>query len=154
MQSEQHQDIYGRCYCGAIQFSITDGTKPHWAGFCHCRDCRQAHAAPIYQYVYVEKSCFKIVEGADLLKWYTRNEALRNIFKRYFCSVCGSRVYNDSIIQEEGKELELCGTFPSLFDDQQIATDSIWSPKEHVYCAESIVGMSMIQDGLPQFDST
>lgn len=151
MQSEKYQDIYGQCYCGGVRFSIVAGTRPFYAGYCHCRDCRQAHASPIYQYVYVEKQYFRIIEGSELLKWYTRSESARERFKRFFCQNCGSKVYNYLRTEEDNKEVELYGTFPSLFDNQEIATNSTWSPQRHVRCAESIMDVSLIQDDLPRF---
>lgn len=151
MQSEKAQDIFGRCYCGAVRFSIAAGTRPFWAGYCHCRDCRQAHASPIYQYVYVGKQYFEVVAGSELLKWYTRAESARVSFKRYFCEHCGSKVYNYLRTEEDNSELELCGTFPSLFDDQETATNSTWSPRKHIHCAQSIMDLSLLQDDLPRF---
>lgn len=152
MATEKDQDIHGRCYCGGVRFSIAAGTKPYWAGYCHCRDCRQAHASPLYQYVYVKKPTFRITEGEELLKWYTRLESARDRFKRFFCERCGSKVYNVLLIEEDGKEVDLRGTFPSLFDDQEVATSSTWSPQEHVYCGESIMDISVIQDDLPKLE--
>ena len=151
MQSEKHPDIHGRCYCGSVRFSIGAGTQPFYAGYCHCRDCRQAHAAPVYQYVYVEKQHFRISEGSESLRWFTRSEAARGNFRRYFCVDCGGRVYNYLRIRKDSTEVELCGTFPSLFDDQRTATSSTWSPRKHVHCAESFLDLSTLQDSLPRF---
>ena len=151
MKNEDVQDIYGRCYCGAIRFQIAAETKPLWAGYCHCIDCRQANAAPIYQYVYMEKQYFKIIEGATLLRWYTRADPNKNSLKRYFCDRCGSRIYNSLVTEKDNSELELCGTFPSLFDDQEIATNETWSPRMHVFCAESMMDLTLIHDDLPRF---
>ena len=149
MDGTEEQEIHGGCYCGGVRFEIAADAQPSVAGYCHCRDCRQAHAAPLYQYVYVEASAFRIVEGADLLKWHTRNAAVRDRLQRYFCGQCGSRVYN-AYRTEGGRDLR--GTFPSLFDDQELATNATWSPREHVFCAESIMDVSAIKDGLPKYE--
>jgi hypothetical protein len=151
MPSGDEQDIHGGCYCGGVRFRIAGGTKPHWAGYCHCRDCRQAHAAPIYQYVYVKEPFFEITQGEGLLKWFTRVESRRDVFRRHFCDRCGSKVYNSLIVEEGGNSVSLRGTFPSLFDDQSVAKSEVWSPREHVYCAESIMDVSVIEDGIPRF---
>lgn len=151
MKNEKTKDISGRCYCGAVKFLIAAETQPFFAGYCHCRDCRQAHAAPIYQYVYLEKQHFQVTEGSELLKWFTRTELARDNLKRYFCERCGSKVYNYLRIEKDNSEVELCGTFPSLFDDQEIATNNTWSPQKHVRCAESIMDLSLLQDNLPRF---
>ena len=39
------------CRCGQVEITLSTLT-PVLAGFCHCEDCRRAHAAPIYHYVY------------------------------------------------------------------------------------------------------
>ncbi|MEX2650002.1 MAG: GFA family protein [Alphaproteobacteria bacterium] len=152
MNTPGDKDIQGSCYCGSVRFSISAGANPYWAGYCHCRDCRQAHAAPLYQYVYVREPEFRVIEGAHLLKWFTRTESRKDEFKRFFCTICGSKVYNFLIFEDNGNKIELCGTFPSLFDNQETATNSTWSPREHVYCAESIMNISSIQDDLPKAD--
>lgn len=150
MSNQNNQDIHGRCYCGGVRFSIAAGTQPFWAGYCHCADCRQAHASPLYQAVYMEEPAFRITEGEELLKWYTRSESARDRFKRFFCTRCGSKVYNTQRFEQDRKELEHRGTFPSLFDDQEIATNSTWSPRNHLQCAESIMDVSLLQDDLPK----
>lgn len=150
MATEKDQDIHGRCYCGDVRFSIAAGTQPFAAGYCHCKDCRQAHAAPLYQYVYVREPAFQITDGEELLKWYTRSEPASHRLKRFFCTRCGSKVYNVLLVEDDGKELDLRGTFPSLFDDQEIATSSTWSPRKHLQCAESIMDISLLQDDLPK----
>lgn len=151
MNNKNIQDINGRCYCGAIRFQIAAETEPFWAGYCHCKDCRQANASPIYQYVYVEKQYFQIIEGSALLRWYTRADPERNSLRRYFCDRCGSKIYNYVLTDKDNSEVELCGTFPSLFDDQEIATSNTWSPRMHVYCAQSIMDLSLLHDDLPRF---
>ena len=151
MPTQNDQDVRGGCYCGAVRFLIAAGTEPYWAGYCHCRDCRQAHAAPVYQYVYVKEYSFRISDGAHLLKRFTRVESRRDVFKRYFCERCGSKIYNSLVFSKDGIDIDLRGTFPSLFDNQEIATSVIWSPKEHVYCGESIMNLSLLHDDIPRF---
>ena len=153
MTNKEPQDIYGRCYCHSIRFLISNDAVPVMSGYCHCLDCRQAHAAPVYQYVYVNKQNFQVFKGLDLLSWYTRSETRRKHFKRYFCTNCGTKVYNQLNTKRNGSYLNLCGTFPSLFDDQNFATSDIWSPKKHVYCAEAIMDLSKIDDELPRCEN-
>jgi hypothetical protein len=148
--SETTNDIHGRCYCGAVKFSIAADTKPLLAGYCHCKDCRQAHSAPVYQYVYMDQEKFSITDGKDLLNTYTRNESVTDHFRRYFCSQCGSKVYNFMHYSRDNNNIDLCGTFPSLFDDQKIAMSNVWSPKKHVHCSESILDLECFTDSLPR----
>ena len=121
--------INGRCYCGDVQFSTIPGTRPIIAGYCHCRDCRQAHAAPVYQFVYLDASRFEIVSGYDLLNSYVRDDSRRDRFKRYFYMRCGTRIYNYWFYERNNQNRILSGTFPSLFDNQEVAMSSRWSPK-------------------------
>ena len=39
------------CRCGQVEITLSTRT-PVLAGFCHCKDCRRSHAAPIYHFVY------------------------------------------------------------------------------------------------------
>ena len=146
MQSDG--EVTGRCYCGSVAFGIGAGTVPVLAGYCHCRDCRQAHAAPLYQYAYIARDAFSIDRGEHLLKWYTRSETESPRFRRYFCSQCGSKVYNTLLYTRDGQELR--GVFPTLFDDQSIATNETWSPRKHVWCAQSLMDLARFQDDLPR----
>ncbi|MBX2869394.1 MAG: GFA family protein [Acidiferrobacterales bacterium] len=150
MENAKQKDIYGRCYCGSVRFSIAAGTKPHWAGYCHCKDCRQANAAPLYQYIYVKKQYFQIIEGKQLLRWYTRADPNINNLKRFFCERCGSKVFNSVTAKKADRDVELCGTFPSLFDDPVIATSATWSPRMHVHSDQSFMDLSLLQDDLPR----
>ena len=143
-------DILGGCYCGTVRFQIAGGTQPAMAGFCHCLDCRQAHAAPVYQYVYVDSNCFRIVSGDDKLAWFTRSAKSRENFRRYFCRRCGSRVYNTLNRRAETAAGRYIGTFPTLFDNQQLATDNTWGPRKHVGCMEAILDLESWSDGLPR----
>lgn len=144
-------EVKGGCYCKGVRFLIPSGVRPIFAGYCHCLDCRQAHAAPIYQYVYVYESEFSITEGSDLLKWYTRSEAARDHFKRYFCVNCGTKVFNSFNGEFGGGQLSAICTFPSLFDDQLIAKSETWTARIHEFCSDSILDLSQLNDGLTRF---
>ena len=143
-------DISGGCYCGAVRFRIPGDTRPAMAGYCHCLDCRQAHAAPVYQYVYVDSACFSILTGDDQLAWFTRNEIVRDNFRRHFCRQCGGRVYNTLLRPAGSAAAKYIGTFPSLFDNQQLATGTIWGPRKHVGCVEAVLDLATWDDGLPR----
>ena len=154
MTEEFGQDVLGGCYCGEVRFRIVAGAQPKWAGYCHCQDCRHAHAAPLYQAAYVDARAFQITQGEHRLSWYTRSQAQAGElnFKRYFCQRCGTRVYNTTRTEHDGATVDECGTFPSLFDDQLVATNATWSPRDHVQCAESIMKLSALKDDLPKYD--
>jgi hypothetical protein len=148
MGTEENQAIDGGCYCGGVRFVIASGAKPMFKGYCHCRDCRQAHAAPLYQFAYMVERDFRIVEGSELLEWYTREESRREAFKRFFCKRCGTKVFNYMILEPNGEEVR--GVFPSLFDDQKIAESDVWAPDKHVNCGAAIMDLSAFIDDLPR----
>jgi len=123
----------GRCYCGGITFRVSDScdasppppsplinppllTPPPSppgsvrALFCHCDSCRRAHAAPLYQVVYLPESCFEITAGAHLLQPFARSPAH---VVRSFCGACGSRVCN----RVPAKPSLGVGFFPNLLDE-------------------------------------
>ena len=74
MNDDNAHNILGGCYCDTVRFSIAAGTQPVWAGYCHCQDCRKAHAATLYQAVYQELAvsdtwnpCQHIFSGESIL---------------------------------------------------------------------------------------
>ena len=56
------------CRCGQVEITLSTQT-PVLAGFCHCEDCRRAHAAPIYHYVYGSSAniCVKTGQSKKVL---------------------------------------------------------------------------------------
>jgi hypothetical protein len=88
----------GRCYCGSIVFSVPV-EEPIKAGYCHCDSCKRAHAAPLYQVVYIASSGFKIDQGSELLQPFRKSPPLIQNGKecqviRSFCRKCGSKICN------------------------------------------------------------
>ena len=60
-------------------------------------DCRKAHSAPLYHCCYVPINTFKITEGEENLKYFQgKNQNL----KRYFCSSCGTKIYNHLVKED------------------------------------------------------
>ena len=150
MNGDTAQGVLGGCYCGGVRFSIPARTLPVWAGYCHCTDCRLAHAATVYQAVYVDEQDFRLDRGSELLRWYTRSESSREHYRRHFCARCGTKVYSNLRRGPDGEEVKLIGTFPSLFDDQDVAASDTWSAKLHIFCAESLMDLSQLHDDLPR----
>lgn len=150
MPNDRAGNIVGGCYCEAVRFSIPAGTQPVWAGYCHCRDCRKAHAATLYQAVYVEEAAFFITGGTELLRWYTRMESRRVHYQRYFCVQCGTKVFSKLETVKDGQDVKWIGTFPSLFEDQELALSGTWRPWQHIFSGESILDLSLLHDQLPK----
>lgn len=87
------ESITGRCYCGKVQFRVKS-TRPTLSLYCHCTECRRAHAAAVYFVHYFKAEEFEYTEGEGLV------QTLRNVtnperdFSRNFCSACGTRLVN------------------------------------------------------------
>src|SRR3990167_6297711 len=141
-------DITGGCYCGAIKFRIT-AKKALFSTYCHCKECRVAHSAPLYLTGGVRASDFHIDKGEELLKdHYAPNHPSK--LNRRFCSVCGTRIYN-SLTMDEPSWLPVgkyCSTFQSLYDN---GIPEEFKPTCHVYTSEAVMDVSKITDGLPQY---
>lgn len=102
--------------------------------FCHCDSCRRAHAAPLYQVVYLPESCFEITAGAHLLNAFARSPAH---VVRSFCSVCGSRVCN----RVTAKPSLGVGFFPNLLDESsQRALPEVTGGEE---AHDNVVGLKL-----------
>src|SRR3990167_1690994 len=140
--------ITGGCYCGSIKFKIT-AEKPLFASYCHCKECRVAHSAPIYATCCVKDTEFIIEQGQELLKdYFSPNHPAK--LNRRFCSNCGSRVYN-SLQMSDGGWLpagNYVSTFQGLFDNNHVP--DAFKPTNHLFTKEAIVDVSKIDDGLPK----
>lgn len=150
MSPEDDKDGLGGCYCGEVRFLVPRGVRPLLSGYCHCVGCRQAHAAPIYGVAWVLAPEFSITQGREGLKWYTRSDITRAHLRRYFCTNCGTKVFNAYEGPFGGQHVSVAGIFPSLFDDQVLARSERWAPQVHMHCEESLVDLSIFNDGLPK----
>lgn len=124
----------GNCVCGGINYIVT--AKSVRSVLCHCKDCRKAHSSPLYNCAYFPKEFFQILKGESLLKYYQgKNQNLQ----RYFCSNCGTRVFN-SLIKDGVQEV---GVFPSLFKDK---VPEIYNPIYHVWTSEACLPMELFEN--------
>lgn len=150
MSAANENDVTGRCYCGEVRFLIPRDVQPLLSGYCHCVGCRQAHAAPVYQVAWVPSAALEITQGRDLLKWYTRSQVTREFLRRYFCTNCGTKVFNSFEGPFGDQQISAAGVFPTLFDDQSMAQSERWAPSVHMHCEESLLDLTQLNDGLPK----
>ena len=148
MPKDSAKDVVGGCYCGEVRFLVTGLTDPLVSGYCHCQSCRQAHAAPIYEVAWITAADFSVTQGEDRLRWYTRSEDAREHLRRYFCTNCGTRVFNTFNGPFNGQDVTVTGIFPTLFDDQIQARSARWAPRIHTHCEESLINVAHFDDGL------
>lgn len=142
--------ITGGCYCGSVRFRIAAATVPVLAGYCHCTDCRRAHAAPVNHYAYVDPTAFEITAGPSELIRFSRQDGGGP--ERYFCGQCGTRLYS-MIEQSDGVERRsLLGSYPALFDDRSKAAHPDWIARKHIHCKEAIFDIDRLRDRLPRWE--
>eukprot|EP01064_Diplonema_japonicum_P028405 TRINITY_DN4353_c0_g1_i1.p1 TRINITY_DN4353_c0_g1~~TRINITY_DN4353_c0_g1_i1.p1 ORF type:complete len:145 (+),score=25.84 TRINITY_DN4353_c0_g1_i1:43-477(+) len=130
-----------QCYCGGVEIELDTSTAPDISTYCHCDDCRKAHASPLYQAVYNgDKNKVKILKGKSLIKEYRKEGAP---LVRAFCTECGSRVYNDH--DHIGM-----GVFPGMFSP---ALPDSHKPNLHFLVKEAIFPLDKLSDSLPRVNS-
>jgi len=78
------QQIRGKCYCGAVQFTLIGPTD--FCGHCHCESCRRSHAAAFVTWTSVPADRFSFARGEANVTWYRSSESIL----WGFCRTCGS----------------------------------------------------------------
>jgi len=147
------EQVEGRCYCGEVEFKIRS-MGPAKSIYCHCKNCRLAHAAPLYLVQYFTEAEFEVAKGSSLVKEARLRRPSRT-FKRYFCSECGTRIYNWLKIEEERNEFSVgtyAGAFPALYDNG-VPSGYQWQPTAHCCTSEAIIPLHMLSDGLDRFEA-
>ena len=73
----------GGCQCGAVRYELSGELGPLIN--CHCRFCRRAHGAAFATSMPITTSHLSMRSGEADVKQYRQ---------RYFCGVCGARLWN------------------------------------------------------------
>ena len=128
---------HGSCLCGSVKYSINDDLK--FVVNCHCRFCSKAHGAAFTTLLFMPLNKFEVVEGQTLLASY-EVKTLNSL--RVFCSLCGTRLYNNS--PSKGMISLIVATLDTDAELRPIANINIGSK-----CS-----WYQINDELPQFRST
>ncbi len=123
----------GSCKCGAVKFEV-DG-DPTWSGYCHCRDCRKATAAPVSAFVVFKKGDVHWTGSAP--EQYQSSEHVI----RTFCATCGSPISYQFDGWPDRIDLYTC-----LFDD----ADSL-PPTAHIWYPQKLSWLH-VEDALPKYD--
>merc|ERR1712063_228154 len=142
----------GRCYCGEVQYEVSS-EKVMFSAFCHCKECRRAHACAVYSVSVVPVSNFTVTKGEDHVKDFfpkPKWDPEGKMMSRCFCSNCGSRVFNKFIISEDAPAMmppgEYRGFFHGSLDCAEIPEP--FKPTQHFWCSEAIAPLP--DDGLPK----
>ena len=72
------ETLNGTCLCGGVEYEVQD---PQALGYCHCTRCQHWTGSSLAGVV-VAKENFRYTKGEDLVK-------------TYFCSNCGSSIFDD-----------------------------------------------------------
>jgi hypothetical protein len=127
----------GRCFCGAVEFSLSG--EPEAMAYCHCGSCRHWSAGPVNAFTLWQPDNFKITRGADNIAGFdkmaiTKSEA--GTSNRKWCKTCGGHVF----IEHPPMGVVDVPAF--------IIEGLSFTPGFHVHYRESVHPM---KDGLPKF---
>jgi len=125
-------ELNGGCLCGEIRYSIR--ATPIDAGFCHCKICQKANAAPTVPWLTVPFGSFTYTKGR------ARAYASSGEHQREFCSNCGTQIVFRATVGPETVDVTLC----SLDDSSTV------EPEYHIWY-ENRVSWLNIDDTLPRF---
>jgi hypothetical protein len=119
----------GRCFCGAVQFTMTG--QPAAMGYCHCESCRHWSAGPVNAFTLWQPEAMKMTLGSDNIGSY--NKTANSV--RKWCKSCGGHVFTE----HPGWNLVdvYAATIPSL----------PFKAALHVHYQETVLP---IRDGLPK----
>ncbi len=79
----------GRCFCGAVQLTVTG--DPVGMGYCHCESCRAWSAGPVNAFTLWPPDAVRITKGADKVGSYAKSA---NSVRKW-CRVCGGHLLTD-----------------------------------------------------------
>ena len=122
----EHQ---GRCFCGAVEFSVSG--EPAAMGYCHCESCRHWSAGPVNAFTLWQPDALRILKGADHIGTYHKTANSH----RKWCKLCGGHLFTD---HPSMKLVDVyAGVLPTLD----------FKPSVHVSYGEKVLS---IRDGLPK----
>lgn len=119
----------GRCFCGAVQFTVTG--KPAGMGYCHCESCRHWSAGPVNAFTLWDPNALKVTKGESLIATYNKTPGS----SRKWCKTCGGHLFT------EHPGLGLVDVYAAVIPDLP------YRPELHVHYQETSLRMS---DGLPK----
>ena len=120
----------GRCFCGAVEFSVSG--EPAMMGYCHCESCRHWSAGPVNAFTLWKPEAFKVTKGADKIGTYNKS---KNSYRKW-CTACGGHLLSDH--PGMGMYDVYAAMLPALK----------FKPTMHLNYAETVLRM---KDGLPKF---
>lgn len=130
--SSRPRSLSGRCFCGAVSYSVTDAFD--YAMNCHCSQCRRATGAAFKPFAGIARRELDVTKGVDALLRYGSDEA-----HDVHCGRCGSLLYS---VVREGAFVHV--TLGTLTDAPSIRLTA------HIFVASKAPWFE-ITDALPQY---
>jgi hypothetical protein len=124
-------EVSGGCLCGQLRYRCQHSLDD--AGYCHCRLCQRASAAPFTLWVTVPAAAFVYTRGEP--KSYASTPG----HQREFCSQCGTPLVFRS-----------AGSATVDFTALSLDRPQLVRPKYHIWTA-SRWGNGEADDGLPSY---
>ena len=77
----------GRCFCGAVEFSVTG--EPVAMGYCHCGSCRSWSAGPVNAFTLWKPDSVQVTKGTERIGTYNKTAQSA----RSWCTSCGGHLF-------------------------------------------------------------
>ena len=119
----------GRCFCGAVEFTVTG--EPAGMGYCHCESCRTWSAGPVNAFTLWKPEQLKVTKGANNIGGYNKTTKSG----RKWCKSCGGHLFTDH------PQWNLVDVYAAVIPGLP------FQPGVHVHYQESKLRM---KDGLPK----
>jgi hypothetical protein len=119
----------GKCFCGAVEFSVTG--EPAAMGYCHCSSCREWSAGPVNAFTLWPTDHVKVTKGASNIGVYHRTD--RSL--RKWCKTCGGHIFT------EHPQWKMIDVYAAVIPSVK------FKPALHVHYQETVLPM---KDGLPK----
>jgi hypothetical protein len=129
MSTNNEKTYKGRCFCGAVQFTVSG--DPAGMGYCHCESCRHWSAGPVNAFTLWNPQAVKVTQGADSIGSYNKTP---NSYRKW-CKSCGGHIFT------EHPGMGLIDVYAAVIPDLP------YQPGVHVNYQETKL---RIKDGLPK----
>lgn len=124
----------GRCFCGAVRFSVESPIAS--AAHCHCESCRRAHSAAFVTWARVGKSQLNIETGLGLIQKFNSSAGAF----RSFCKTCGSPLFMEYVAEPAAIYIPVA----------TLTTPPDRAPDKHLSFEEAVPWLACCDD-LPRF---
>ena len=131
--------INGSCNCKIVKFQV-DIDKLKIIVNCHCNLCKEMNGSVFSTYAVFLNDGFELISGNEYIKTH---QATKNAIK-YFCTNCGTPLYNLNPVKHNGITIVYYGSVPGL---------RLYSPTVNTYCESKLDWLSNL-DNLNNFQKS